>query len=69
MNQYMGGIICDRDTPSADNMCRLQKGNFDGRIAEDLELLEQMCAEDQAAVQGLDKKTGSWKSRYKKKTS
>lgn len=66
MNQYMGGIICDGDTPSADNMRKLQKGNFDGRIAEGLELLEQMCAEDQAAVWGLDEKNGQLEEQIQK---
>lgn len=57
MNQYMDGIICDGDHPSAAKMRELQKGKFDGRITEGLELLEQMCEEDEAAVWELNKKT------------
>lgn len=57
MNQYMDGIICDGDHPSAAKMRELQKGNFDGRITEGLELLKQMCEEDEAAVRELNKKT------------
>jgi len=66
MNQYMDGIICDGDTPSAEKMRELRKGKFDGRIAEGLGLLEQMCAEDEAAVRELDKKTEKLEEQIQK---
>ncbi len=57
MDQYMDGIICSGDSPAAGKMEILRKGKFDGRIAEGLELLEQMCREDEADVRALDEQT------------
>ena len=57
MEQYMDGIICNGDSPAAETMQTLRKEKFDGRIAEGLQLLEQMCREDAAAMRALDEKT------------
>ncbi len=55
MNQYMESIVCTQDTPTSEKMKQLCKEKFDGRIGEGLELLEQMCAEDKAALKELDR--------------
>ncbi len=57
MNQYMDGIIFEDDTPAADQMKTLSKEKFEGRIAEGLDVLEQMCREEKDAVADLDVKT------------
>jgi len=54
MNQYMSGILCTGETPFSEKVSRLQKENFDGRIAEGLELLEELCREEEAALRKLD---------------
>lgn len=56
MNQYMDSIICSGDTPLSQQMRQLQKGKFDGRIGEGMQILEQLCQEDEAAVRELDGK-------------
>lgn len=57
MYQYMDGIVCEEENPSAEKMKELRKGKFDGRIAEGLELLGQMCEEDAQALLELDRQT------------
>ncbi len=54
INQYMDGMICLEDTPLAQELTKLRKEKFDGRIVEGLELLGQLCGEDKKALQILD---------------
>lgn len=56
MNQYMGSILCSGDGPLQQKMRQLQKGKFDGRVGEGMQILEQMCLEDKEAVRELDDK-------------
>ncbi|MDE7185558.1 MAG: AAA family ATPase, partial [Lachnospiraceae bacterium] len=55
INQYMESIVCTQDTPTAEKMCRLCKEKFDGRIGEGLELLRQLCDEDDTALSEVDR--------------
>ena len=54
MNQYMDSIVCTQDTPAAEKMRRLSKEKFDGRVGEGLMLLEELCLEDEEALNTLD---------------
>ena len=54
ISQYMDSIVCAQDTPAAEKMRRLRKERFDGRVGEGLEVLGQLCAEDEAALNELD---------------
>lgn len=54
MNQYMDSIICMEDTPASVKMKELKKEKFDGRIGEGVTLLEELCQEDEVALQELD---------------
>jgi len=54
ISQYMDGIICTQDTPTAEKMRQLHKEKFDGRVGEGLAVLEQLCLEDEAALKELD---------------
>lgn len=66
MNQYMDGIIFEDDTPAADQMKTLSKEKFEGRIAEGLDVLEQMCREEKDAVADLDVKTQALEMQIQK---
>ncbi|MDE6365834.1 MAG: AAA family ATPase [Lachnospiraceae bacterium] len=55
INQYMESIVCTQDTPTAEKMRRLCKEKFDGRIGEGLELLRQLCDEDDTALSEVDR--------------
>lgn len=55
ISQYMESIVCTQDTPAAEKMRRLHKEKFDGRVGEGLEVLGQLCAEDEAALEELDR--------------
>lgn len=54
MNQYMDSIVCTQDTPAAEKMRQLSKEKFDGRVGEGLMLLEELCLEDEEALNALD---------------
>lgn len=58
INQYMDGIVCQGNGigSAADKLQELQKTKFDGRVEEGLELLGQLCGEDQAALEDMDGK-------------
>lgn len=56
ISQYMESIVCAQDTPTAEKMRRLHKEKFDGRVGEGLEVLGQLCLEDEAALRELDQK-------------
>ncbi len=55
ISQDMDGIECAQDTPIAEKMRRLRKEKFDGRVGEGLEILGQLCLEDEAALDALDR--------------
>ena len=57
IRQYMDSVICSEQTPTAEKMQKLLKEKFDGRIAEGLSLLGQMCAEDGETLRVLDGQT------------
>lgn len=54
ISQYMESIVCTQDTPAAEKMRQLSKEKFDGRVGEGLELLGQLCDEDNAVLMDLD---------------
>ena len=54
ISQYMDSIVCDGETFAAVKLRELQKEKFEGRIGEGLELLEQLCREEEAALKELD---------------
>ncbi len=54
ISQYMDSIVCEGESFSAVKLKELQKEKFEGRIGEGLELLGQLCEEDEAALRMLD---------------
>ncbi len=54
ISQYMENIICAQGTPTAEKMRQLHKEKFDGRVGKGLALLEQLCLEDETALNKLD---------------
>ena len=54
INQYMESIVCNQDTPTAEKMRQLSREKFEGRVGEGLELLQQLCDEDEAALRELE---------------
>ncbi|MDE7323717.1 MAG: AAA family ATPase [Lachnospiraceae bacterium] len=54
INQYMESIVCTQDTAAAEKMRQLRREKFDGRVGEGLALLNQLCIEDEAALNALD---------------
>ena len=60
ISQYMESIVCAQDTPAAEKMRMLCREKFDGRVGEGLEVLEQLCAEDETAVQAAQAIPGFW---------
>ncbi len=54
INQYMDGIACSDDTPLTQKIKQLQKEKFDGRVAEGMDLLEQLCREEEEALLELE---------------
>lgn len=54
INQYMESIVCTQDTPTAEKMRQLRREKFDGRVGEGLELLNQLCLEDEEALNALE---------------
>lgn len=54
VNQYMDGILCEGESPAAVKMGELRKEKFDGRIAEGLTLLEELCREEEEELKRLD---------------
>lgn len=54
INQYMDGIACSDDTPLAQKIKQLQKEKFDGRVGEGMELLAQLCREEEEALLELE---------------
>lgn len=54
ISQYMDSIVCDGETFAAAKLRELQKERFEGRIGEGLELLEQLCREEEGALRELD---------------
>lgn len=67
IRQYMDGILCEDDTPAAANMRKLREEKFDGRIGEGLDVLEQLCTEEEAAVEWLDEETEKLEIQIQKK--
>lgn len=66
ISQYMESIVCMQDTPAAERMRRLQMEKFDGRVGEGLEVLGQLCAEDEAALETLERKIGELDKKIEK---
>ncbi|MCM1135771.1 MAG: SMC family ATPase [Clostridium sp.] len=56
MNQYMDSVVCGEDLPVSEKIKGLQKEKFDGRISEGIELLEELCAQEEAELKRLDKR-------------
>lgn len=54
INQYMESIVCNQDTPTSEKMRQLSREKFEGRVGEGLELLQQLCDEDEAALRELE---------------
>lgn len=54
INQYMDGIVCAQDTPLEEKMSQLKKEKFEGRVGEGMELLAQLCMEEETALRELD---------------
>lgn len=54
INQFMDGIVCGEGEPEGSGtrfqMRELKKARFEGRVAEGLALLEQLCEEDAEAL-------------------
>lgn len=66
ISQYMESIVCAQDTPAAEKMRMLCREKFDGRVGEGLEVLEQLCAEDETALEALERKIGELDEKIEK---
>lgn len=66
ISQYMESIVCVQDTPAAEKMRRLHKEKFDGRVGEGLEVLGQLCREDETVLNELDQKIGELDKKIEK---
>ena len=66
--QYMDGILCgDRmDSHAAVKLGEMQKSHFQGRIEEGMSLLEELCREDEAALQSMDRELEEIDGRLRK---
>ncbi len=56
ISQYMDGISCEAggDAGPARQLRELRQEGFDGRVEEGMELLEELCLEDEKALAALD---------------
>ncbi|MCI9141292.1 MAG: AAA family ATPase [Lachnospiraceae bacterium] len=56
INQYMDGIVCEdmEDMRPAVKLTELKKEKFDGRVGEGMELLRELCGEEEAALTELN---------------
>lgn len=66
MHQYMDSILCTGESLAAEKMRELLKGKFDGRVAEGLELLKQICTEDETELKELDAQTEQLETQIQK---
>lgn len=66
INQYMDGIVCEQDTPLEEKLSRLKKEKFDGRVGEGMELLAQLCIEEETALRELDSQITQLDQRIEK---
>ncbi len=66
MHQYMDSILCTGESLTAEKMRELLKGKFDGRVAEGLELLKQICTEDETELKELDAQTEQLETQMQK---
>lgn len=66
MEQYMGSIVCPKDSAFYEKIQELQKGKFDGTSSEGAELLLQLCQENEAALKGLDSQIGQLDEKIQK---
>lgn len=56
INQYMDGIVCreEADSRPSRELVKLKGERFDGRMEEGLELLEELCGEDERELGRMD---------------
>lgn len=54
INQYMDSVVCPEGSLLSEEMAELKKGKFEGRIGEGIELLKELCGEEEAEVKALD---------------
>lgn len=56
INQYMDGIVCGKEADSRPSreLAKLKGERFDGRMEEGLELLEELCGEDERELGRMD---------------
>ena len=56
INQYVDGIVCGEETDSRPSreLAKLRGERFDGRMEEGLELLEELCGEDERELGRMD---------------
>lgn len=53
ISQHMDGILCTGDTVVSAKLKELSEEKFDGKISGGMELLEELCSEDKAALEEL----------------
>ncbi len=58
IEQYIGSIVCTQNTPTAIKMQQLCENRMDGRVGEGVELLNQLCMEEENALAGLESQIG-----------
>lgn len=58
INQYMDGIVCQEESDSRPSreLAKRKAERFDGRMEEGLELLEELCGEDERALSQMDER-------------
>lgn len=66
ISQYLASILSSQDTPAGAKIQELSREQFDGRMDEGVDLLEQLCQEDEAVFQKLDQQMQQLELRIKK---
>ena len=68
ISQYMDGIVYQEaeDARAAMKLRELQKDRFNGRISEGMELLDELCREDAAALEAVDAELESLENKIRR---
>lgn len=55
INQYLSGVVCEENSVLAAELEELKKVKFEGKVARGLELLEGLLAQNQSALQEMNR--------------
>lgn len=66
MEQYMGGIVCPKDSAFYEKIREIQKGGVDGEFSGGVEILLQLCQDQEAAQKELEGQIGQLDQKIQK---